>query len=90
MYDNWSCLEQFGGGCDCAGQSACYWYTHGGGAGGCTDGHFSGWRYAVDGVCHQSANQVARHHNGGIMGYSVRGMSWSVGIWGNYGSGSLC
>jgi hypothetical protein len=93
IQDNWStCWESFGGGCDCAGQSACYWYEHGSG-GSCTDAFFHQWTYGSNGVCHQATNNNAYYMPGndqGTVSMSTRGMSISIGMFGKWGSPDNC
>jgi hypothetical protein len=93
VQDNWSsCWESFGGGCDCAGSSSCYWYEHGSG-GSCTDSYFSQWTYGSNGVCHQATNNNAYYMPGndqGTVSMSTRGMSISIGMFGKWGSPDNC
>src|SRR3954470_8223728 len=82
--DSWSCVEKFGGSCDCAGQSACYWRQHGSG-GNCTDAYFAQWTYGSNGGCHQATNNNAYYMPGndqGTIGMATRGMSISIGMFG--------
>jgi len=87
-----SCWEHFGGSCDCAGQSACFWYEHGFG-GSCTDGFFSQWTYGLNGVCHQATNNNAFYMPGndqGTVSLGIRGMSFSIGMFGKWGAPDNC
>jgi hypothetical protein len=89
--DDWSCYESFGGDCSCDGQSPCYWYEHGSPGASCTDSWFSShWTYASQGVCHQSANNNAWYMGSAVVSWGLRGMGWSTGIWGYYGTDGGC
>jgi hypothetical protein len=56
---DWSCVEKFGGGGDCAGQTSCYWRQHAPGNGNCYDSNFFyRWTYLSQGVCHQFAERA--------------------------------
>ena len=91
--DSWSCVEKFGGSCDCASAgSACVWRQHGSG-GNCTDAYFAQWTYGSNGVCHQATNNNAYYMPGndqGTIGMAVRGMSISIGMFGKWGSPDNC
>jgi hypothetical protein len=87
------CVENFGGSCDCAGQSACYWYQHAAGNGNCYNSFFSRWTYLKQGVCHQATNNNAYYMGGpspGYMGSGVRGMGTSVATFGYWGTDGGC
>jgi hypothetical protein len=90
--DNWACVEQFGGSCDCANQNPCVWWQHAAGTNNCYDSWFSRWTYGVQGVCHQATNNNAYYMGGpgGIMSSSVRGMGVSTGMFGNWGTDGGC
>jgi len=88
------CVEKFGGTCDCAGQSACYWRQHAAGSGSCYDSNFFyRWTYLSQGVCHQATNNNAYYMGGpspGYMGSAVRGMGTSVATFGYWGTDGGC
>jgi hypothetical protein len=96
-HDDWSCIEQFGGGCDCNGSSQCYWSDHGNAGSSCPNTWFSGhWSYAIQGVCHQATNNEAWYINGGSgemwagdNGY-VGGWGLSTGVFGYWGTDGGC
>lgn len=91
--ENWSCVEQFGGSCDCAGQSACYVRQHAPGTNSCYDSNFFyRWTYLSQGVCHQATNNNAYYMGGpgGITSSSIRGMGISTGMFGNWGTDGGC
>ncbi|HEY7956188.1 MAG TPA: hypothetical protein VII38_12890, partial [Polyangia bacterium] len=92
-FENWSCVESFGGGCDCGGQSPCVWWEHASTNGTCTNSWFSAhWSYGVQGVCHQATNNQAYYMGGpgGITNSSIRGMGLSIGMFGNWGTDGGC
>jgi hypothetical protein len=88
--EDWSCVEMFGGSCDCAGQSACYYYQHAAGGSKCYQSFFSSnWTYLIQGVCHQATNNNAYSMGGpspGYMGSQIRGMGTSVATFGYWGT----
>jgi hypothetical protein len=92
--DDWaSCVEQFGGGCDCAGSTSCYWWQNGAGTSACYDSNFFyRWTYGSQGVCHQATNNNAYYMGGpgGITSSSIRGMGISTGMFGNWGTDGGC
>ena len=92
-YSNWSCIESFGGGCDCAGQSPCQWWQSAtANTSACPGSWFNRWTYGVQGVCHQATNNEAYYMGGpgGIVSSSVRGMGFSTGMYGKWGTDGGC
>jgi len=93
--ENWSCVEKFGGTCDCAGYTTnCVWRQHAPGNGNCYDSNFFyKWTYLSQGVCHQATNNNAYYMGGpspGYMGSGVRGMGTSVATFGYWGTDGGC
>jgi len=89
--DDWSCYEVFGGDCSCDNQSPCVWWQHGTPGNNCGKSWFDqNWIYAVQGVCHQATNNNAWYMGSEVVSWNVRGMGWSTGIWGNYGTDGGC
>lgn len=94
----WWCLESFGGGCDCAGQSDCTWAGYNGSgwknadratATTCASWISGNWTYLVQGVCHQAtANENWYIQGTDLSGASpgVRGLSVSNANFGTWGT----